>query len=41
MQGRIQTPMVTEDVFINLSLVFKQLEEKEDTEMFSVANFVC
>ena len=40
MQSRIQTPMVTEYVLINLSLVFKRLEEKEDTEMFSVAKFV-
>ena len=40
MQGRIQTPMVTEDVLINLSPIFKQLEEQKHTEMFSVANFV-
>ena len=40
MQGGIETSMVTEDVLINLSPVFKQLEEKHDTEMFSVAHFV-
>ena len=38
MQGRIQTPMVTEDVLINLSPIFKRLEKKH-TEMFSVPNF--
>ena len=29
---------VTEDVIINLSPVFKWLEEKQHTEIFSVAN---
>ena len=38
MQGRIQTFLVTEDVIVNLSPVFKRLEEKKHTEMFSVAN---
>ena len=40
MQGGIQMSMVTEDVLINLSPVFKRLEEKHDTEMFSVTKFV-
>ena len=32
--------VVTEDVITNLSPVFRQLEEKQNTEMFSVANFL-
>ena len=34
MQGRIQTPMVTEDVLINLSPIFKRLEKKNIVKCF-------
>ena len=34
MQGRIQAPMVTEDVLINLSTIFKRLEKKTYWNVF-------
>ena len=40
MQGHIWTSLLTEDVIINLSPVFKRLEEKQHTKIFSVAKFV-
>ena len=40
MQQHMYMYFVTEDMIINLSPVFKLLEEKQHTEMFLVANFV-